>query len=224
MNMQGRLNEAMETLGSRIKHARLRKGITQSQLASRSGVGQGDISKLENGTVSGSTKVVQLARALGCDPYWLATGEGEPWGQPASHEMELTGGGNVVGIEVRGASDFDPRDAEIDLDDEATKGVVLGSGVHEGYAVKVVGDKNSPTLKDGQFVVVDIHSQLLPGDLGLFHFDNRVLLRELLRETDTNYYVDSPSWGGRETLSKASVDHIEHVVAVVSPSRWRKVN
>ncbi|OUM01647.1 hypothetical protein A8M77_15350 [Variovorax sp. JS1663] len=214
----------MDTLGSRIKAARLRKGMTQAELSQRAAVGQGDISKLENGTVSGSTKVVQMARALGCDPYWLATGEGEPWGQPASPDMEFTGGGNVVGLAVRGSSLFLEGNVQIDEHDAAAGGVVLGSGVHDGYAIKVVGDRNAPALKDGQFVVVEATSPVAPGDLGLFHLSNGdVLLRELLRETDDNYYVDSAAWGARQTLPRASVTKTEHIVAVVSPSRWRKI-
>jgi transcriptional regulator with XRE-family HTH domain len=212
----------METLGSRIKIARLQEGMTQAELARRSGVGQGDISKLENGTVAGSTKVVQLASALGCDPYWLATGAGEPWGQRAAQEMEVSESGNVVGLPVHGASEFLEGNVEVDTRDDSVAGVILGFGVLDaGYALKVRGDRNAPALKDGQFVVLE-PTLVAPGDLGLFYLqDGRVLLRELLRETEDAYYVDSAAWGARQTLPKHSIVRTEHVVAVVSPSRWR---
>ncbi len=175
--------------------------------------------------MSGSTKVVQLALAVDCDPYWLATGSGQPYGQAAAEDMEFAGrGGNVVGIPVRGASEFLEGGVDIDESDPSAEGVVLGSGVLGGYAVKVRGDRNAPALKDGQFLVVDTLNNVRPGDLGLFSLeDGTVLLRELLRETDDAYHVDSPAWGARQTLQKITVSNCELVVAVVSASRWKKL-
>lgn len=216
----------MDTLGKRIKAARDHKSMTQAQLAQLSGVAQGDISKLENGHVAGSTKVVQLARALQCDPYWLATGEGQVWGQTADEQMEFDGrGGNVVGIPVLGSSEFLPGGVEIDESDSSTSGVVLGSGVHEGYAVKVLGDANAPVLKEGQFVVLErCYGSLPPGELALFRLSSGPdLLMEFLRETENAFHVDSPSWGDRKTIRKDDVRQVDAVVAIVSGSRWRKL-
>lgn len=39
---------------------------------------QSDISKIEIGDIHRTTYIGQLSRALGCDPVWLETGEGEP--------------------------------------------------------------------------------------------------------------------------------------------------
>ena len=217
-------NPLMNTLASRVKLARERLEITQLQVAQRAGMRQAEISKLESGSIAGSTKMVALARALQCDPYWLVTGSGEPWGQPANDALEFSGrGGNVVGLPVRGASDFLEGGVEIDASDPSTEGVVLGSGVHHGYAIRVRGDRNAPALKDGQFVVVE-EAPARPGDLGLFHLaDGSVVLRELLRETLDAYHVDSPAWGARQTFPKENVHDTEAIVAVVSPSRWTAI-
>lgn len=214
----------MDTLASRLKLARQRANMTQSALAEASNMRQAEISKLEAGAVGRSSRVVEIARALRCDPYWLSTGKGEPWGQPADADLEIDHrGGNVVGIEVRGASEFYEGDIDVRYDDPSTRGVILGSGVHNGYAIKVKGDRNAPTLKDGQFVVVEARP-VRPGELGLFHFtDGNVVLRELLRETDDAYYVDSALWGARQTLDKATVTATEAIVAVVSPSQWAEI-
>lgn len=195
--------------------------MTQSALAQASNMRQAEISKLEAGLVGRSSRIVEIARALRCDPYWLSTGEGEPWGQPADADLEIDHrGGNVVGIEVRGASEFFEGGVDVDAGDASTAGVILGSGVHRGYALKVKGDRNAPTLKDGQFAVVE-ERPVRPGEIGLFHLHDRVLLRELLRETDDAYYVDSARWGARQTLSKADVMETEAIIAVVSASQWR---
>jgi transcriptional regulator with XRE-family HTH domain len=76
LNMQPRLDVRMDTLAKRAKVARLRIAMRQEDLAKLSGVKQSDISKIENGRILKTTSVVSLARALGCDPDWLATGEG----------------------------------------------------------------------------------------------------------------------------------------------------
>ena len=47
-------------------NARKLKGITQKELSERTGIAQGDISKLENGNCNPSLKTLQrLARAMG---------------------------------------------------------------------------------------------------------------------------------------------------------------
>lgn len=66
----------MDTLAKRVKAARKERGMRQEDLAEASGLKQSDISKIENGLILKTTGVVALARALRCDPEWLATGEG----------------------------------------------------------------------------------------------------------------------------------------------------
>ncbi len=213
----------MNTLGSRLKAARTANSLTQAEVSRRSGVKQSDISKLENGSVAGSTKVVQLALAAGCDPRWLATGEGAPSFFAPGEFDHLSFehlAGTPIQVEVRGASQFLEGHTEIDADDPSVRGAIVGTTVNVGYAIKVRGDRHAPALKDGQFVVIEAEPAA-PGDLGLFTLkDGRVLLRELLRETADAYHVDLPAWGARQTLPKSDVATTEHIVAVVSPNRW----
>jgi transcriptional regulator with XRE-family HTH domain len=77
LNMQARLTPRMDTLAKRVKAARHERGMRQEDLAKASGLKQSDISKIENGLILKTTGVVALARALRCDPEWLATGEGK---------------------------------------------------------------------------------------------------------------------------------------------------
>lgn len=62
--------------GSRLVRARKSAGLTQAELAERTGLGQTTISDAERISTS-STYLVQIAQALGVSPAWLATGEGE---------------------------------------------------------------------------------------------------------------------------------------------------
>lgn len=60
------------TLAERLRHARkLHAGLTQKDLAERSGVSQQTISNIETGAQTESTDIVPLARACGVSSDWL---------------------------------------------------------------------------------------------------------------------------------------------------------
>lgn len=63
----------METTGSRIKEARLRAGMTQSELADKVGVKFSAIHKYEKGLVVNLKRetIMALATALDVRPSWL---------------------------------------------------------------------------------------------------------------------------------------------------------
>ncbi len=61
----------------RLLKAREHAGLTQDQLAEKSGVKQGTISKIERGESDSSTFTVQLAMACGVRAEWLALESGE---------------------------------------------------------------------------------------------------------------------------------------------------
>jgi transcriptional regulator with XRE-family HTH domain len=80
--MQARLNTwmredpALNTLGQRLRYARMLRKLTQTSLAERARVNQSDISKIERGDSLSTVNGVALARALGVNPLWLDNGEG----------------------------------------------------------------------------------------------------------------------------------------------------
>ena len=69
----------MKTLAERLKFARLQMipKCSQQKLANMSGLSQTTITMLENGTRDSTTKIVELAKALGVSVDWLSTGNGE---------------------------------------------------------------------------------------------------------------------------------------------------
>lgn len=76
MALQGK-NEMEMTLGDRIKQARISKGYTQPQLGEQSQLDQPEISRLESGIYTRTSKMVDLAKALDVNPNWLQYGRGE---------------------------------------------------------------------------------------------------------------------------------------------------
>jgi transcriptional regulator with XRE-family HTH domain len=77
----------MQTIGQRLRRARLRAALTQEQLAAKSGVPNVTISRIENDRYGPPRPrtVRRLADALGINPGWLLFGEGtEPEGKAAA--------------------------------------------------------------------------------------------------------------------------------------------
>ncbi|HEY0287175.1 MAG TPA: helix-turn-helix transcriptional regulator [Pseudomonas sp.] len=64
-------------LSERIKLARKKANLTQSQLAESVGIAQTAISQLESGKTLRSSYLIQIARSCKVNSVWLASGEGE---------------------------------------------------------------------------------------------------------------------------------------------------
>lgn len=94
--MQARLNADMhDSLAGRLRFARKDRKWTQEKLAAESGVNQSDISKIERGDTLRTTSLLALATAPQCNPYWLDTGDGEPFANGATltmPAMQVSGG------------------------------------------------------------------------------------------------------------------------------------
>lgn len=86
----------MDTLAQRLSRAIAYARLTQQEVADRSGVQQKTISKLVTGKQRHSTKIVELAHALGIDPTWLATGQGEMLVKPSI--LAIDNEGEIVKI------------------------------------------------------------------------------------------------------------------------------
>ena len=65
------------TLAIRLKQARLKKKLTQEELAETVGIKQQAVQRIEAGKVKSTSYIVQLAQALDVTPEWLALGEDE---------------------------------------------------------------------------------------------------------------------------------------------------
>lgn len=62
------------TVGSRVKEARKKAGLSQLQLAEAIGVKQPTISELERGESQSSSYLIQIAQVCNVEPSWLQTG------------------------------------------------------------------------------------------------------------------------------------------------------
>lgn len=67
----------VNTLAERLRWARDQRGLTQGQLAKRSGVSQGTIGNVESGIRDKPRELLKIARALQASPDWLESGKGD---------------------------------------------------------------------------------------------------------------------------------------------------
>lgn len=111
--MQARLNADMQdSLAGRLRFARKARKWTQEKLAAESNVNQSDISKIERGETLRPTSLLALATALQCNPYWLDTGDGEPFASGGASALPpLTGSGG----QLPSTKEISPRDAVLAL-------------------------------------------------------------------------------------------------------------
>ncbi|WP_196798758.1 helix-turn-helix domain-containing protein [Burkholderia diffusa] len=74
---------SLKTLAERLKAAREYRRLTQDELARRSGIRQGSISKIESGETREirSANLEKLALALDVSPYWLMFGDSDGRGE-----------------------------------------------------------------------------------------------------------------------------------------------
>lgn len=70
-------HERMETLGSRIKWARLQRKMKRSQLSEKSGVPYPTLAGIENDDQESTTQLPAIQRALEARMEWLEAGVGE---------------------------------------------------------------------------------------------------------------------------------------------------
>lgn len=169
--MQGGLNGAMrDSLASRLKAARKAAGMSQEELAAASGVSQSDISKIERGKTLSPAGILDLARALGVNPFWLKTGEGDMHHEHSNTQPVTTKGrvpliswviaGNLEEVQDM----YQPGEADEWIEtSEAKPG-------KSSFALRVTGDSmTSPypgeiSFPDGAIIVVDPTRACDPGD------------------------------------------------------------
>ena len=115
-----------ETLADRLNLAMEQSGMSQGALAKASGVAQPTIWRLTSGNARGSTKIVEIANALGVRTEWLSSGigpmrnDGQQSGKPAANhpkyfkidvlDIEVSAGPGVINrefVEVLRSVEYD---------------------------------------------------------------------------------------------------------------------
>jgi phage repressor protein C with HTH and peptisase S24 domain len=170
------------SIGSRIKQARKHSGLTQAQLASKTGLNQSTISDLEVGKSHGSSFVASMAAALGVDPLWLESGKGQMLQSVVISTPEddhLTSGSpflrDQIPVKIREESSlvqvklvklklqagYTGFQTQVEPEDDSFQGIPLSVvdelhlNVASLLAVRIRGQSMEPMIFEGDIVVLD---------------------------------------------------------------------
>ena len=181
----------MSDLSSRLKKLLDDKNLSMNAFAKQLGVSQPSISDIVNGKTRSPKNILEIATALGVDPHWLKTGEGEPDSdfvrvvhlpdQAAENTVRV----EILDIEASaGNGTFLTRTEqgllaqEFDLDFFRRQ-----FGRTDAKNLKIIavkGDSMAPTLESGDLLYVDVSENYFSADgLYVFTFDEHTFVKRL---------------------------------------------
>lgn len=154
----------------------------QNVIAKRAGVSANSMSQYVRGREPGFEIGVRLAKALGVDPAWLATGRGSP-------NAAASGGVGVPIYDVRlaaGAASFSDgaeQIGEMSFDHALLRDLGRASG--DGLGVFIAeGDSMFPKITDGARVLVDLNMTRLKDGIFAFRTGDELRIKRLRRLVD----------------------------------------
>ncbi|EKM0531109.1 helix-turn-helix domain-containing protein [Cronobacter turicensis] len=134
------------TLSQRLEIAMTAGGFSQASLAEAAGVSQPTVWKIVSGRTQSSAKIVDLAKALGVRPEWLAHGVGSM----KSEQVETSNASSIVYEGTIALPLYDESEKQIGLT------VVPNAINHEkSKAYKLNYETGFPELPQGCTIVVD---------------------------------------------------------------------
>ena len=204
------------SVGSRIKAARLDKGLTQTEFAASLGIVQGFLSGIESGKKSPSdTLLIALCHHYRINEEWLFTGDGEMFrGQDAAEKpREDTLPAQTPLFEKI------PEGFPENIKREGIKNYVRLPNIPEGcYALVAYGDFMAPTIHDGDLVIFSTQENLENGDIVLANnrWGDAILRKYRLKDKETFLVSDN------QVYSPFKPDKDTRIIGKVLEV-WRKI-
>ncbi len=182
-----------ETLADRLNQAMALRNMSQGALAKASGVAQPTIWRLTSGNAHGSTKIVEIANALGVRSEWLSTGVGPmatddvaPAPQTSSNsyridvlDLTVSAGPGVINqefVEILHSVEYAPDEARHMFDGRKAENIRI---------INVRGDSMSGTIEPGDLLFVDISVKSFDGDgIYAFLYDETAHVKRLQKMKD----------------------------------------
>ncbi|ORE99543.1 hypothetical protein BGI15_07795 [Snodgrassella alvi] len=156
----------MNGLNERLKKARLEKGISQKELATRIGRSQSAIAALESGRNKESTNIATIAQVLGVDPVWLEIGNGQMKNAYKSDEMIYENQARNGFIQFKKIDLFADSENEIRLVEISEEWVRknIGNDFKNTFIITAPDDSMYPTFSNGDLLFVNIAIKCHRGD------------------------------------------------------------
>lgn len=154
-----------ESMGERLQQYMQESGISQAELARRSGVKQQTISYLITTRSGASSYAIKLATALGVNPAWLQDGIGSPLDPMVAvgsgHAATTSRAHWVPKLKTSGVAAFMSGEG----DGNSSRIVTAWDVTPGSFGMEVAGRSMAPEFADGDEVIIDVGIKPEPGDL-----------------------------------------------------------
>lgn len=229
-----------ETLAERLNQAMELSGMSQGALAKASGVAQPTIWRLTSGNARGSTKIVEIANALGVRTEWLSTGVGPMRGdgqmpaisQPKT-DLASTDTFRIEALDFYvsagpGAinSEFVEVLRSVEYSVEEARRMFNGRKAEQIRIINVRGDSMAGTIEPGDLLFVDISVQQFDGDgIYAFIYDETSHVKRLQKMKDKLLVIsDNQTYRPWEPIEKEEMNRILVFGKVIGsmPQTYRK--
>ncbi|WP_339053346.1 LexA family protein [Arsenophonus endosymbiont of Crataerina pallida] len=147
------------TIASRMKQRRKALGLTQLELANSIGISQQSIESIENGRTHKPRNILELAKALQCNPEWLLNGKNIiPLAEITSNSK------SIPLLNYMQAACYKEKDLTTDETNNYEYTLVNDSVSDNSFALHIEGDSMKPEFEEGDLVVIDTAIKPTPGE------------------------------------------------------------
>ncbi len=209
--------------------------MSQGALAKASGVAQPTIWRLTSGNARGSTKIVEIANALGVNSEWLSTGIGPMKkdgttpinASPSSNtfkidilDLEVSAGPGVINrefVEIVRSVEYSQDDARHMFDGRKAENIRI---------INVRGDSMSGTIEPGDLLFVDVSIKNFDGDgIYAFLYDDTAHVKRLQKMKDKLLVIsDNKSYSAWDPIERDEMNRVFVFGKVIGsmPQTYRK--
>ena len=207
----GGINSA-STTGERIRAIRNSRKMTQKEFSASLGIVQGFLCSIERGRkIPSDTLMIALQHLYGINPGWLKDGTGEM----SLHISPVSSPLDRSAIPLNKA----PPNSHESMSASMVKEFISIPEVPDDcFAFEYIGDFMSPTIRDGDIVVIKPGSQPVSGDIILIvgQWGDSFLRRYRRRGNEVLCSADNSSYSTFRPEKNIKILGIVHAV-------WRKI-
>lgn len=186
---------------------------------------------LKTGNISTDNLLI-VANMTGYNWEWLITGKGQKHKEKISMETaqdQTDLAGKLIpypykNITIMGSIHFQNHSewAYMGHLDNTTHHVIFPSIDKDVYAIRCTGDHMRPRIQDGEYIIVEPNSEVIPGDevLAINH-DGLMMIKKFLYEREGRVHLMSlnesePS----KSIARADIKSIHYIAAIVKRAKW----
>jgi len=199
-------------IGERVRAVRKSRKMTQKEFATSLGIVQGFLCSIERGKkIPSDTLMIALQHLYRINPVWLKNGAGEMF--PAELSAAAHQGCSAIPLYAQPPSSLEPGSVPI------VRNFIFMPGLPtDCFAFEYSGDFMTPTIRDGDIVIIQPGKKALSGDVILIvgQWGDSFLRRYRRRGEEVFCTADNSSYAPFKPDPKSKIIGIVHAV-------WRKI-